>query len=95
MKCGCKNCQNFHTYTSYNYYEPTDYECMVKDDAVIIDVGITRVENKIYGDVSFDEVYEKASLITKVPGGVGPMTVICLMENTLNCYKLQKNVTQM
>lgn len=33
MKCGCKNCQNFHTYTSYNYYEPTDYECMVKDDA--------------------------------------------------------------
>ena len=65
--------------------------CMVKDDAVIRDVGITRVENKIYGDVSFDEVYEKASLITKVPGGVGPMTVICLMENTLNCYKLQKN----
>ena len=64
---------------------------MVKDEAVIIDVGITRVDNKIYGDVDFDNVYEKASFITKVPGGVGPMTVICLMENTLNCYKLQKN----
>ena len=57
----------------------------------IIDVGITRVDNKIYGDVDFDEVYDKTSFITKVPGGVGPMTVICLMENTLNCYKLQKN----
>lgn len=64
---------------------------MVKDDAVVIDVGITRVDNKIYGDVDFDEVYDKSSFITKVPGGVGPMTVICLMENTLNCYKLQKN----
>lgn len=64
---------------------------MVKDGAVIIDVGITRVDNKIYGDVDFDNVYEKTSLITKVPGGVGPMTVICLMENTLNCFKLQKN----
>jgi len=64
---------------------------MVKDSAVIIDVGITRVGNKIYGDVDFDNVYEKASFITKVPGGVGPMTVVCLMENTLNCYKLQKN----
>lgn len=63
---------------------------MVKDGAVIIDVGITRVDNKIYGDVDFDNVYEKASFITKVPGGVGPMTVVCLMENTLNCYKLQK-----
>lgn len=64
---------------------------MVKDGAVVIDVGITRVDNKIYGDVDFDEVYDKTSFITKVPGGVGPMTVICLMENTLNCYKLQKN----
>lgn len=63
---------------------------MVKEGAVIIDVGITRVDNKIYGDVDFDNVYDKASFITKVPGGVGPMTVVCLMENTLNCYKLQK-----
>ena len=63
---------------------------MVKEGSVIIDVGITRVDNKIYGDVDFDEVYEKSSLVTKVPGGVGPMTVVCLMENTLNCYKLQK-----
>lgn len=63
---------------------------MVKESAVVIDVGITRVDNKLYGDVLFDEVYEKVSYITKVPGGVGPMTVISLMENTLECYKLQK-----
>ncbi len=65
---------------------------MVKEGSVVIDVGISRIENKIYGDVCFDEVLEKASLITKVPGGVGPMTVICLMENTLDCYKIQKNM---
>lgn len=65
---------------------------MVKEGTVVIDVGISRIENKIYGDVCFDEVEEKASLITKVPGGVGPMTVICLMENTLDCYKIQKNM---
>lgn len=65
---------------------------MVKEGTVVIDVGISRIENKIYGDVCFDEVEDKASLITKVPGGVGPMTVICLMENTLDCYKIQKNM---
>lgn len=65
---------------------------MVKEGTVVIDVGISRIENKIYGDVCFDEVLDKASLITKVPGGVGPMTVICLMENTLDCYKIQKNM---
>lgn len=65
---------------------------MVKEGTVVIDVGISRIENKIYGDVCFDEVEERASLITKVPGGVGPMTVICLMENTLDCYKIQKNM---
>ena len=64
---------------------------MVKEGAILIDVGITRADNEIYGDIDFDNVYEKVSFITKVPGGVGPMTVICLMENTLNCYKLQKN----
>lgn len=65
---------------------------MVKEGTVVIDVGISRIDNKIYGDVCFDEVEDKASLITKVPGGVGPMTVICLMENTLDCYKIQKNM---
>lgn len=63
---------------------------MIKEDAVIIDVGITRVEDKnhpkgyvIKGDVAFDEVAQKASYITPVPGGVGPMTIAMLLQNTL------------
>lgn len=65
---------------------------MIKDDAVVVDVGITRVDGKLYGDVDYDNIYDKASLITPVPGGVGPMTVACLMENTVNCYKLQRKL---
>lgn len=64
---------------------------MIKEDAIIIDVGISRVLGKVYGDVNFDDVYEKCKYITKTPGGVGPLTVICLMLNCLNCYKLQKS----
>ena len=60
---------------------------MVKDGAVVIDVGINRVEGKLYGDVDFDSVSEKASYITPVPGGVGPMTICYLLYNTINCYK--------
>lgn len=63
---------------------------MVKDDVIVIDVGITRVKDesaprgyKIVGDVNFDEVSPKASFITPVPGGVGPMTIAMLMKNTL------------
>lgn len=65
---------------------------MVKDDSIIIDVGITRDNEtkKIYGDVDFDNVYEKVSKITPVPGGVGVMTVTCLLQNILKCYKLQE-----
>ena len=61
---------------------------MVKDGAVVIDVGVNRNPdtNKLCGDVKFDEVEPKASYITKVPGGVGPMTICCLMENTIECY---------
>ena len=66
---------------------------MVKDGVVIIDVGITRVKdlNKtkgyvLKGDVDFDSVKEKASCITPVPGGVGPMTIISLLQNTLKAY---------
>ncbi len=68
-------------------------EDMVKKDAVIIDVGIHRKEDntekgyKIVGDVSFDEVSKKASLITPVPGGVGLMTIAALLENTLKASK--------
>ena len=63
---------------------------MIKDDAVVIDVGITRVPDestqkgyKIVGDVDFDNVKKKASYLTPVPGGVGPMTIAMLLKNTL------------
>lgn len=56
---------------------------MVKKGAVVIDVGVTRVENGLVGDVDFEKVGRKASWITPVPGGVGPMTVACLMENVV------------
>jgi methylenetetrahydrofolate dehydrogenase (NADP+)/methenyltetrahydrofolate cyclohydrolase len=58
-------------------------EDMVKEGAVVIDVGINREEGKLYGDVDFDRVSQKASYITPVPGGVGPMTITMLMQNTL------------
>lgn len=58
---------------------------MVRDNAVVIDVGINRLENgKLVGDVTFSEASEKASYITPVPGGVGPMTIAMLLKNTLN-----------
>ncbi len=60
---------------------------MVKEGAVVIDVGINREGEKLIGDVDFGAVSEKASLISPVPGGVGPMTVAMLMQNTLECYR--------
>ena len=61
---------------------------MVKEGAVVIDVGVNRDENgKLCGDVDFDQVEPVASYITKVPGGVGPMTITCLMENTIEAFK--------
>jgi len=61
---------------------------MVKDGAIVIDVGINKLaDGKLVGDVDFENVSKKASYITPVPGGVGPMTVACLMENTLMAYK--------
>ena len=62
---------------------------MVKNGAVVIDVGMNRVDGKLAGDVAFDEAEKKASLITPVPGGVGPMTIAMLMENTLKAFKHQ------
>ena len=63
---------------------------MVKDGAVVIDVGINRLENgKLCGDVDFENVKEKASYITPVPGGVGPMTIATLMQNTLTAFLKQ------
>ena len=61
---------------------------MVKNGAVVIDVGVNRdtETGKLCGDVDFDSVASKTSFITKVPGGVGPMTICCLIENTLECF---------
>lgn len=66
---------------------------MVKDGAVIVDVGINRDENgKLCGDVDFENVKEKASYITPVPGGCGPMTIAVLMKNTLAAASMQNNL---
>lgn len=65
---------------------------MVKDGAVVIDVGMNRVDGKLYGDVDFDAVKDKVSAITPVPGGVGPMTIAMLMQNTLTAAKRQNNI---
>ena len=62
---------------------------MIKENAVVIDAGITKYEGKIYGDVSQEDLTHPAYL-TPVPGGVGPMTVAMLLENVLECY--QKNI---
>jgi methylenetetrahydrofolate dehydrogenase (NADP+)/methenyltetrahydrofolate cyclohydrolase len=59
----------------------------VKENSIIIDVGINKVGDKIIGDVDFDAVKEKVRAITPVPGGVGPMTIACLLKNTLECFK--------
>lgn len=70
---------------------------MVKEGAVVVDVGIHRIEDetaprgfRLKGDVAFDEVAEKCSFISPVPGGVGPMTIASLMQNTLKAYMLKK-----
>lgn len=66
---------------------------MVKDGAVVIDVGMDRDENgKLCGDVDFDAVSKKASYITPVPGGVGPMTIATLLKNTVTAAKIQNNL---
>ena len=66
---------------------------MVKENAVVIDVGMNRDENgKLCGDVDFENVKDKCSYITPVPGGVGPMTIATLMKNTLKACKVQNNI---
>lgn len=62
-------------------------EDMVKEDAIVIDVGINKEDGKIYGDVDFNKVKTKAKKITPVPGGVGPMTVAMLMTNVIKAYE--------
>lgn len=65
---------------------------MVKDNAIVVDVGINRIDNKLYGDVDFLDVLDKVSYITPVPGGVGPMTVMELGQNVLEAYKIRKEL---
>jgi methylenetetrahydrofolate dehydrogenase (NADP+) / methenyltetrahydrofolate cyclohydrolase len=67
-------------------------ETFVKEGAVVIDVGFSIKDGKVTGDVDFENVKEKASLITPVPGGVGPMTVASLLKNTVLSFKRQNNV---
>ena len=62
----------------------------IKKDAIIIDVGISRTQDGISGDVDFEKVKYIASYITPVPGGVGPMTIAMLMENTFELYQYQR-----
>jgi len=59
----------------------------VKKDAIVIDVGINKTEKGLVGDVAFDEVSKVAKALTPVPGGVGPMTIACLLKNTIDCFK--------
>jgi methylenetetrahydrofolate dehydrogenase (NADP+)/methenyltetrahydrofolate cyclohydrolase len=65
---------------------------MVKEGAVVIDIGISRVNGKIVGDVDFENVKKKAYAITPVPGGVGPMTIAMLLYNTVKAYKMRMNI---
>jgi methylenetetrahydrofolate dehydrogenase (NADP+)/methenyltetrahydrofolate cyclohydrolase len=63
-------------------------EDMVKDGAIVIDIGINKLDNgKIVGDVDFEQVSKKSSYITPVPGGVGPMTIAMLLQNTIKAAK--------
>jgi methylenetetrahydrofolate dehydrogenase (NADP+) / methenyltetrahydrofolate cyclohydrolase len=64
---------------------------MIKKGAIVIDVGINRLDGKLVGDVDFESSKDKASFITPVPGGVGPMTIAMLLENTLECYRRIEN----
>ncbi len=64
----------------------------IKAGTVVVDVGINKINDKIQGDVNFDEVKNKASYITPVPKGIGPMTIAMLMQNTYELYKLQQNL---
>jgi len=62
-------------------------EDMVKEGAIIVDVGINRTEEGLFGDVDYENVSKKSSYITPVPGGVGPMTVAMLFANTMRAFK--------
>lgn len=64
---------------------------MIKPDSVIIDIGTSKINGKSFGDVDFENIVDRVSFITPVPGGVGPMTIASLMENTYELFKLNRN----
>ena len=64
----------------------------IKDNAIVVDVGINRTEMGLCGDVDFDDIKQNTSFVTPVPGGIGPMTIAMLMENTYELYNLQKQL---
>ena len=64
----------------------------VKKDAIVIDVGINKTDKGIVGDVAFEEVSKVAKALTPVPGGVGPMTIACLLKNTVECFKRSQKI---
>ena len=70
-------------------------EDMVKEGAIVVDVGINRIDGKIYGDVDFENVKNKASYITPVPGGVGPMTVTMLLHNTVLACARHRGINEL
>jgi len=65
---------------------------MIKQDAIVIDVAISRHEGKLVGDADYDDIIQKASWVTPVPGGVGPMTVAMLLKNTVTAASLSKEI---
>lgn len=67
---------------------------MIKKDAVVIDIGITKEKAKVYGDVDFDNIKDKASFVSPVPGGVGPMTIAMLFKNTLALYFAKQKINK-
>lgn len=67
---------------------------MIKEGAVVVDVAIVRLETGLCGDADFENVSKKAKLITPVPGGVGPLTIASLMQNTVKAYKMQKGINE-
>jgi methylenetetrahydrofolate dehydrogenase (NADP+)/methenyltetrahydrofolate cyclohydrolase len=64
---------------------------MIKEGAVVVDIGVSKVDGKLKGDVDFEAVAPKTSWITPVPGGVGPMTIAMLLANTIKAAKKRKN----
>ena len=76
------------TTVTHRFSKPDDQKMLIKDGATVIDVGINRMpDGKLCGDVDFEKAKEHAAFITPVPGGVGPMTIATLMQNTITAYK--------